>query len=177
MWATNRHITQEEQAFRLLIQEFQPLIISIITKKISKKEDVKDVVQNVYIQLWLCRKKISTENIKAIIVNTCKQKIAEYYKKYANNFNLTDLEDNIGQYEDIEQNELEIREDKFLHLETAIENITPFIRQKIFKMNKISGIKQHIVADELNISTRTVKYHIQQALLFIKNSTNIHKKS
>lgn len=177
MWSSKRHITKEEQEFRTLFENFQPLIVSIISKKINKREEIKDVLQNVYIKLWIDRKKLTPENVKAIIVNTCKQKIVEYYRKYARNLNLTTLEDNIAQYEDIDQSELEIKEQKFLLLEAAIQNLAPPIRQKIFKMSKISGIKQQVIAEELDVSPRTVKYHIQQALIFIKNNVNNHKNS
>jgi len=95
MWSSSQHITNEEKAFRQLLQKFQPLLISIISKKISARDDIKDVFQNVHIQLWKNREKLYAENVEAILVNICKQKIVEFYRKNTQRKNHCSIDENI----------------------------------------------------------------------------------
>ncbi len=176
MRSPNLHITNEEHSFRKLLQQYHPLILSIISKKVNDRDDMKDVYQNIHIQLWLIREKLSNDNLEAIVVNTCKQKIVEYYRKNASQFNRTSLENitSLFEHESVDQ---EIKEEQLLNLEMAIENLIPPIRQKIFKMNKLEGITQEKIASQLNMPKRTVKYHVQESLLFLKNMFKSHKNS
>lgn len=75
------------------------------------------------------------------------------------------------------QLDYELKEERLLHLEVAIDDLFPPVRQQIFKMNKLEGFTQEKIATELNIPKRTVKYHIQQSLLLIKDRLKNHKKS
>ncbi|WP_454045093.1 RNA polymerase sigma factor [Chryseobacterium sp. Marseille-Q8038] len=176
MLPSNRHITPEEQSFRNHLQKFRPLLLSIISKKIKERDDIKDVFQNVHIQLWINRARLNTKDVEAIVVNVCNQKIADFYRKNVQRLKHSALDEDLSLIES-DSPDYEIKEQQLSNLEIAIDDLIPPIRQKIFKMNKLEGITQENIAVELNIPKRTVKYHIQQSLLFIKNRIFNHKNS
>lgn len=177
MWSSNRHITIEEQSYRKLVQQYNPLLFSIISKKIKSREDVKDVFQNVHIHLWNYRAKLDGGNAEAIIINTCTQKIAEFYRKNANIKNAeVPIEETVNIY-DKDSSLAEQKEQHLVLIEEAMEKLIPPIRKIIFKMNKLDGITQEKIATHLNMSRRTVKFHIEESLLYIKRHVDIHKNS
>ncbi|MDR6919506.1 sigma-70 family RNA polymerase sigma factor [Chryseobacterium sp. 2987] len=176
MWSTNRHISIEEHSYRQLVQQYNPLLFSIISQKINQREDVKDLIQDVHIHLWRYRDSLNRENVEAIIINTCRQKIAAFYRSVAT---IETKEDSLN--ENIVDTDWEMlseeKERRLVQLDMAIENLFPPIRQKIFRMNKIEGMTQDNIAARLNISKRNVKFHIEQSLSFIKKHFKIHKNS
>lgn len=177
MWSSNRHITIEEQSYRKLVQQYNPLLFSIISKKIKSREDVKDVFQNVHIHLWNYRAQLDRGNAEAIIVTTCKQKIAEFYRKNAHIKNAeVPIQETINVYEE-DSTLAEQKEQHLVLIEEAMEKLIPPIRKIIFKMNKLDGITQEKIAIHLKMSKRTVKFHIEESLLYIKRHVEIHKNS
>ncbi|MDR2270445.1 MAG: sigma-70 family RNA polymerase sigma factor [Sphingobacterium sp.] len=177
MWSSYRHITREEHAYRTLLQQYDSFLFLLISKKIQKREDAKDVLQNVLIHLWEYRKSFTNSNIEAILIKTCTQKIAEYYRKNAK-LQITDLSE--MQYSDNCNDDLillEEKEEHLLALEKALEDLFPPIRREIFKMNKLQGVTQEQISINLNIPKRTVEYHISQSLIFLKNKLKFLKKS
>jgi len=173
MWSPHLNITNDERSFRKIVQNYTPLLFSLISKKINEREDVKDVLQNVYIHLWTYRNMINSDNLEGVVVNTCNQKIAEFYRTNVKlNFFGKAIDENINVSED-ETDIVELQEAHFVQIENAIHNLIPPIRQKIFKMNKLEGVTQEKIAEQLNLSKRNVKFHIEQSLIFVKEYVRI----
>lgn len=166
MWSSNRHISAEEREYYNLLHKYNPLIFSLIYKKIQNREDVLDVFQNVIIHIWEYRLKLNPSNIESIIRKTCTQEIAHFYRKTKIEKNNLSLD-----YVDTSDDDALVameKEQYISEIERAIEDLFPPIRRKIFKMNKLDGITQDKIAANFNISKRTVEKHISQSILFLK---------
>ncbi|RQO37672.1 hypothetical protein DBR39_12325 [Chryseobacterium sp. KBW03] len=174
MWSLNRHIRIEEQQYHKLLHKFNPLIFSLIYKKISNRDDVLDVFQNVIIHIWEYRSKLDSTNIESIVIKTCQQEIAHFYRN-AKIDKTSDLPIHLSDpsHEDlvIAQN----KEENLSEIETAIEELFPPLRRKIFKMNKIDGVTQEKIAANFKISKRTVEEHISQSMIYLKSKVKITK--
>lgn len=177
MWSSYRHITHEEHSYRTLLHQYESFLFLLISKKIQKREDSKDVLQNVLIHLWEYRKSLTNSNIEAILIKTCTQKIAEYYRKNSKfrTSELSEIQHSDNSNDDLIK--LEEKEEHIFALELALEDLIPPIRREIFKMNKLQGITQEQISIDLNIPKRTVEHHISQSLTFLKNRLNFLKKS
>ncbi|ROI02522.1 sigma-70 family RNA polymerase sigma factor [Chryseobacterium sp. G0240] len=168
MWSLNKH-NNDEQVFHKLVHKYNPLIYSLIYKKIQKGDDIFDVFQNILMHLWEHKDRLSVENIEGIIIKTCIQEIAIFYRR-STKIDICELP--ITEKIDPSVEDLSLIEEKEQYLEVienAIEDLYPPLRQKIFKMNKLDGITQELIAINLNLSKRTVEHHISKAIIFLKN--------
>ena len=66
--------------------------------------------------------------------------------------------DSITQYDDL-----------YHDVQTAI-GAMPIKRKQIYLMNRFEGKKSNDIAQELNLSTRTVEAHLYQAAIFLRNA-------
>lgn len=169
MWSYNRHIKNDEQEFQNIVHKYNPLIYSLIFKKIKNGDDIFDVFQNVLMHLWERKDKLRIENVEGIIVKTCIQEISNFYRSRTKIeiCELPMIEKIDSTLEDLSS--VGEKEKQLVRIENAIEDLIPPIRQKIFKMNKLDGITQEIIAATLNIPKRTVEHHISKAIIFLKN--------
>jgi RNA polymerase sigma factor (sigma-70 family) len=166
---SGRHINSEKGSYENLVHQYNHQAFSFISKKIPNEEDALDVLQNVFMHLWICKNSLDSTNSPNIIFNTCKDKIAEFYrasKKQPFHENVfSDFADT--SFDDLKS--AEKKERLLTELEQSIVLIIPPLRRKIFKMHKLEGITQEKIALELDIPKSTVKYHILEAMTFLKN--------
>jgi RNA polymerase sigma factor (sigma-70 family) len=164
----------EENAYQKFFHLYNHQVSCYVSRKIKKREDMMDVVQNVFIHLWEYRHVLYSANTENIIFKTANQKISEFYKlKEKQKFYAEATID----YPDNSLEELNQKKQKEYYLsklEASILLIIPPLRMEIFKMNKLEGISQKQIAIQLNIPLRTVEYHISEAMVFLKN---LHEKS
>lgn len=168
MKLSHRHINREKGSYENLVYQYNHQVFSFILKKIQNEEDALDVLQNVFMHLWIYKERLGNTNAADIIFTICKDKIAEYYrasKKQPLGKNVSsDIADT--SLDDIRSVE---KKDRLLtELEQSIVLIIPPLRRKIFKMHKLEGFTQEKIALELNIPKSTVKYHILEAMTFLK---------
>ncbi|RLJ75132.1 hypothetical protein [Pedobacter alluvionis] len=70
----------EKSSYEELYHRYNHEIFTCIANKIENRNDVLDVMQEVYIHLWKFREKILLGNAENIIFNTCKQEISKFYR-------------------------------------------------------------------------------------------------
>lgn len=139
-------------------------------RKVEDKENIRDIAQNVFFHLWKYREQLVLQNPEAIIFKTCNQEISKFLKT-AQREPFQSFKTETDRTDDFEE-ELQsqfIKEQRLTELEKSIELIIPPLRKRIFKMNKLESITQEEIALRLNIPKSTVKHHISQAMMFLKN--------
>lgn len=165
---SGKHINAEKNAYEAFFHKYNDQVFSIIERKINKHEDIKDTLQDVFIHLWKYRQSLYTENVENIVHNTCNQKIAEFYRKKGKQpFSDNVLADRADTYPQELKSGKE-KEQRLTELETIIELILPPLRKKIFKMNKLEGIPQGRIAEQLNMSKSAVENQVSKAMNFLK---------
>lgn len=136
---------------------------------ILKDEDVaKDIVQDVFVKLWMKRDKVNPEltfdnYIFTITYNTIRsaikkhlirsQAIALLLKEGPEVINDTDAD--------------LVYSDLYELASSAIERLPPK-RKTVYKLSKQEGMKIKEIAASMNISTRTAENHLALALKFLK---------
>ncbi|ALR29253.1 hypothetical protein ATE47_01325 [Chryseobacterium sp. IHB B 17019] len=159
----------EENAYKKFFHQHNHQVSSYISRKIKKREDVKDVVQDVFIHLWEYRQSLYSGKAESIIYKTVNQKIFEFYKLRARQHF---FEDNNIDFADTSYDDLNSKKQKefnLTELEASIALIIPPLRRQIFRMNKLEGMTQEQIAIQLSIPKSTVKNHILKAMDFLKN--------
>lgn len=164
-----KHI-DEENKYKELFHTYYSRVFMYIAKKIKSRENIMDISQNVFVHLWQYRNSLLKSNPEAIIFNTCNQEISKFIhatqKMPTQSLEAdTDTKDNSPDFTIAIEKEQRIDN---LH---DIINLLPPIRQKILKMNKLEGLTQEQIALELKIPQHSVKHHVSEAMVFLKNNT------
>ena len=131
---------------------------------------VEDIVQDSFVDLWeLLKGGKEIKNAKSYLYTMVKNRSLEKLKQ--DNL-LTD--DNILDKEEFEDEDLEERSYIESRLWTAIDSLPERCRD-IFLMSKRDGMKYQEIAEELNISIKTVENQMSKALKTLKKgAVNIY---
>ena len=164
----------DEYAFRLLFDQYRNKIFSIAWKITGVKSAAEDVVQEVFIKLWMNKEKLTgVKNFNAYLNTITRHHILNNLRKVA--YQQTFLEDLIREQsvntekvsDPVLYNELQ----NLVH--RAIQQLSPQ-QKKIFQLSRTQGLKHAEIAAQLNISRSTVKDHMVEALRSIKIFLNTH---
>ena len=165
----------DEYAFRILFDQYRDKIFSIAWKITGVRAAGEDVVQEVFIKLWMNKEKLAeVENLNAYVNTITRNHILNNLRKVA--YEQTFLEDlireqsvNIKKVSDpVLYNELQ----NLVHC--AIQQLSPQ-QKKVFQLSRTEGLKHAEIAAQLNISRSTVKDHMVEALRSIKVFLNTHE--
>ncbi|WP_153848421.1 RNA polymerase sigma factor [Sphingobacterium paramultivorum] len=167
-----KHINNEEAKYKELFDTYHFRVFMYISKRIKSRENIMDISQNVFVHLWQYRKSLLISNPEAIIFNTCNQEISKFLhavQKFPTESLMEDL-----QSKDNAQEPMTTEIEKVQQIDNLYNTINqlPPLRQKILKMNKIDGLTQEQISIELQIPHHTVKYHVSEAMLFLKRNTS-----
>lgn len=152
-----------ERIFRDL---YRPLCLFAL-RFTEKTEDAEDVVQQAFADVWdKCRNNVTIANFKSYLYQAVRNRsltlIAQSSDTGQDTESLADLEDT-SEEEQISRSERDAR------LWTAIDGLPPE-RKKIFLLSKRDGLKYQEIAEELNISVKTVENQIGKALKTLRET-------
>ena len=162
-------------AFTKFYTSFFQHLLLISDKYVKDGCVAEEIVQNVFLKIWESPEDLSdvravkpylyTAVINASISYINRQKnIEQHHLKIA--ANLT------------EENLLEIEEenDLIILLHQEIEKLPPQCK-KVFKLNRFERLKYREIANQLNISDRTVENHIAMALKTLRIAMLRHRQA
>jgi RNA polymerase sigma-70 factor (family 1) len=167
----------KHDCFRLLFERYSAPLYHFSLSYLKSKEAAEDVVQDVFIKIWYKRKEIKTGNsFQAYLFTIGLNVIRKHFQKLdranqAKHDILISLYENGGNWE--EENNYQ---EKLERLESLIYKM-PERRRDIFLKRKIEGKSLREIAGELDISSKTVEYHITEAMKFLnKRLKNLMSK-
>uniref|UniRef100_A0AB33J1P8 RNA polymerase sigma-70 factor n=1 Tax=Prevotella sp. GTC17253 TaxID=3236793 RepID=A0AB33J1P8_9BACT len=155
-------------AFDRLFLKYHGKVLRFVTMFIGDEDEAKDVAQDIFARLWLKRQ--SMGNI---------QNLDNYFYITARNAALRNIRHHIIERLDRQHTEIadvpELDTPEFTsRLEACIQEAVaqmPEQRRRIFMMSRYENMSHQEIADELNISKRTVDKHISLALADIRKIT------
>jgi len=141
------------------------------SKSILKIEnEIDDILQEVFVKIWLNRHKIdSAETFNAFIYTVTKNEVLNLIRTNLRNQTFRDelyMKSVAEEYH--LQNETEFNELK-AGIDKIIANLPPK-RQQVFILSRTEGLTNKEIAQQLNISDKTVEDHITHAIKYIKSS-------
>jgi RNA polymerase sigma-70 factor (family 1) len=153
---------KDEQAFEQYYKEHYKIFFLAATAYLKDAGRAEEIVNDVFVRLWEAAATIQIESsLKAYIYRAViNRSLNELDKTKRDQQHLKELsrrpEDSL-EIRAMEDNELKIA------LYKAIDQLPEQCR-KVFTMSRFEGLKQQEIADQLNISIKTVKNHITHAL-------------
>jgi RNA polymerase sigma-70 factor, ECF subfamily len=159
----------DKKAFEIIFLSYYPVLCLFAQKYAHDITLSKEIVQNLFVYLWEYRNELTIHSslkaylYKAVRFNTIR--CIENEKKIGIRM------DTMPELDDPEFNDhLEYAElqEKIL---SAIESL-PEQCQKIFKMSRFEQLKYSEIANELNLSVKTIEAQISKALKVIQQKVN-----
>ena len=158
----------DEVAFRKLFDRYYPIMVNKANMILKDEHLAKDAVQNVFVGIWNNRSnfQISTSlpgYLSRAAINKSLN-LLESRKKHGGRSDY--LEDNVSEEKVSAHGEMEAADmKKRIHL--AINELPEKCRL-IFVMNRIEGLSHKEIAEQMDISTKTIENQMTKALKFLR---------
>ena len=162
--------------YEVLFHKYYPTFFAFIKGMTKETAVAEDIAQNIFMKVWLNREKLdAAKSIRNYLFVLAKHEIYNYFRTKSRTF--TTLKEAIAQTESKGGGNLPSRneiEEKLDLAETAeqVETIVgkmPPQRQQIFRMSRFEHMPSREIAEQLNISVKTVEAQITKALKTIRS--------
>jgi len=157
-----------EDAFRELFDKYASTFYRLAYRVTRCDQQAKDIVQEVFLQLWGHREQItSINNMEAWLYRVTENKLMDFLRKTAADRRLREslwarTRASIDETEQL----LEAKE-CFSTIQKAVSQLPPQ-RQLIYQLNREKGLSHKEIAEALSISRHTVKNQLSMALRSIQ---------
>lgn len=160
----------DEAAFSEIFYYYVPRLYSFIQKMTRSAEAAEELVQEVFLSLWINREKLEEiESCSSYIFTIAANKTFNYlksktiHKKYLDAMVINNSGCDNNTMETIDFHESQ-------YLVNKLVNQLPSQKKVIYKLTRDKGMSHDEVAVQLGISKNTVKNHLVETLRFLKET-------
>jgi RNA polymerase sigma-70 factor (ECF subfamily) len=159
---------QSWMAFENIFNKYQTRIYRMALKYLRSKELAEEVVQDIFLNLWINRTKLGhVEAFNAYLLASARNMMKAAVRKI--------LTSRTHETEYASNREmLDVSLDHTIHrahcralIDEAMKVLSPQ-QHEMFRLAKVQGLSLDDVAEEMNISKRTVKNHLTRAMKSIR---------
>lgn len=155
-----------EQAFKVLFDGFWNLVYTNTLTLVRSVQLAEDLSQEVFFKVWQHREKLTNvDNFKKYLYTITRNTVISEFRKKIIAFTENAPEDIVDTYK-IPAIDIELKETYNLILD-GIESL-PAKQKNIFRMSRFEYLSHEEIAQKMNISKETVKWHIVTSLNFLK---------
>lgn len=160
-----------KEAFQILFERYYSLFLTFATNLLKDADIAEDMVQNVFIKVWVGRSKIDeNKNFRNYLLVAVRNEIYQYFrsafKSQYEDLSAELLDNSVNIEGDLSTKELEKR------ISSVVMNM-PQRRREIFNMSRFEKLSNNEIAQRLGISVRTVEKHIENALSDLRKNLSI----
>lgn len=155
-----------QQSFKIIYDKYFKTLYRYTIALTNDGLVAEDLIQELFIGLWEHREHQQIQNLNAYLKRAIKNKIINLYKR--NKY--VDLDDNVICMVSPDRAEDTVEENYLENEYKLILNKLPKRCRDVFYLSRIKMYKNNEIAEELNISIRTVESHMNTALHFFKKN-------
>ncbi|AGA79363.1 RNA polymerase sigma-70 factor [Echinicola vietnamensis] len=158
------------EAFESLYDKYWEKIYAVSSAVTKDQELSKDIVQEIFLDLWNRREKLAIKNLYAYLYQASKYRLIEHIRKqeqqeqFLEEFNQILSHCPVEDYLFHKELELTIKE--------SLEELSPKCK-RIFYLSRYDHLSNHEISQQLKISKSTVENHINKALNHLRNSPEV----
>lgn len=159
----------DKKALEELFNYYYPRLYHFSKTFLKLEEGIDDILQDVFIKIWNHRTNIhSSETFNPFIFTVTRNLLLNELRSRLNDQKLKEkvqklsLPEEYNSYEKMEYSELKNMVDQI------VSNL-PEKQQEVFVLSRNQGLSHKEIAEKLEISTKTVEYHISQSTSTIKS--------
>lgn len=158
----------DEIAFELLFRFYYAGLVVFANQIILNERDAEEIVQDFFVQVWEEKTQLKpTETIKPYLFTCVKNRAFNYLKGQGIRQRIHDLLAKQVEEDLLYNPDLFISSELQDEIQKAIEKL-PDRCQEIFIKSRFDGVSNAEIAQELNISKRTVETQISKALSILR---------
>lgn len=159
----------DKNAIDRLYKTYSRKLYNFAFAYLKTEEDALDVVQDVFINVWNKRDCLNDDtNLEAYLFTITKNSVISIFRKKITEKEYLDY----LHYKAVQQYSINDEQYDYQHLSNRIKELTeqlPAQRKIVFKLSKEKGLSNKAIAEELNISVKTVEDHMTKARHFMKS--------
>lgn len=166
-------ISGDEPSFEKVYRFYYPRLSYFARQYLLDSEASKNIVQDVFAELWDKRNTLRNDtNLNAWLFTVTKNKSLKIIshlrsqQNYNNYIKSRQLEVNYKSLSDFDTSNF-VFEELQTQIQAALEKLSPACR-KVFEMSRFGDKKNREIAEELNLSIKTVEAQISKALRSLK---------
>lgn len=162
------------KAFNALYEIYSSRLYGYCYQWTKSHEDAEEIVQDVFVKLWIHRDSI--ENEETILYFVFKIAKNQLINMYRSNVNSAIYEEYL-QYSNtsslsIDDTAYAVEYDDFCKLLNKIKETLPETQQKVYEYSKLRHFSNQEIADALGLSEQTVKNQLSLALKVFRENLN-----
>lgn len=157
----------DHSAFKKIFERYSKQVFQFSLSYLKSVEAAEDIVQEVFIKIWNNRKDLKTDtSFQSYLFTIALNSVRKYFNQLSrfNELKHDILLDSLGpDLEDCSNYQFMLD-----RLEELIRQM-PEKRREVFIKKKIEEKSLKEISEELSITTKTVEYHITEAMRFLKS--------
>ncbi|HLT93315.1 MAG TPA: RNA polymerase sigma-70 factor [Membranihabitans sp.] len=155
----------KEKVFKALYSRYWETLYLQAYRVLGDDKACEDIVQEVFIDIWEKQKLDKIENLSAYLFQSVKFKtLMALRQNKIRDRHLTIIRELSPQYTLNHNLESVVLSE---HIDLHLKNLPPKCREVFYK-SRFENLKNEEIADQLNISKRTVETHISYALRYLR---------
>ncbi len=157
----------DQLAFELLFYRYKDKITGFVAQLAPPQVDPDEIVQKVFIKIWLQRDRIDLEkSFSSFLFTVAKNEVIDQIRSAVNR-RIYFMGDELIADLNITEQEKDLQEDLQQRMEELIKQI-PERRRQIFELSRFEGLTYKKIASRLHISENTVDTQVRKALDFLR---------
>jgi RNA polymerase sigma-70 factor (ECF subfamily) len=159
-------------ALEEIFNHFYPRLYHFSRSFLKLETGIDDILQEVFVKIWQNRRNIRNEdNFNAYIFTITRNLLLNELRRRLND---SKLKEQIYKRSVAEEYLLD-RQLEYHELKERINLIVtelPESHRKVFILSRYDGLSHREIAKKMDISEKTVEYHIRQSIIIIKHKLN-----
>ena len=156
--------SNDMQAFTEIYNRYWKKLFSIAANKIQDLDDAEEIVQDIFVELWKRRDKLSVINtLSPYLAVSVKYRVIKWFDK----------RNNQQKYANYSKDHISIADystEQWLEFEELKDRLMEFVAELpekcrlVYRLSREAGYSQKMIAGEMGISEKTVEAHLGKAL-------------
>ena len=145
------------KTFENIFHHYYSPLCNYAARIIHDHDQAEDIVQGLFIQLFEKNNLNAIQNKEAYLLRSVRFKCIDFLRKKTTTTSLDNIEETASEFHDISEDDIE----PLFHYYAA--KLPPKIRE-VFLLSRVSKLTYKEIAEELNLSQKTVENQIGSAL-------------
>lgn len=157
---------KDDLAFKQLFDRYWQLLFQLALKKTGNTQEAEDMVQELFIEIWHKKEPVHlTSSLKTYLVSCMYLKIFSYFRKKGfREKHYADFARYLEQSSNLAPEVFEAEYGKLQDIITQTVRMMPQQMKTVFSLKHYHGESVAAIAEQLDISTETVKSHLKIAM-------------
>ena len=163
-----RLINGDQTAFELLFRYYYAGLVTFASQIVLDADEAEEIVQDFFVKLWTGRREIKkSETLKSYFFTSVKNRALNALKKQKINEKVRAELREMIEADQLYQPDLFIESELQSRIKSAFEKLPPRMNE-VFTLSRFKDFSNDQIAEQLNISKRTVETHISNALKILR---------